>query len=74
MGLGGSPISLWIAGLVLFPGGSERRERRSPGTTIGLRIDGRAGGATTRALPVGGVDLLNCRSIGAVDAYATGLV
>ena len=74
MGLGGSPISLWIAGLVLFPGGSQRRERLGPGAAIGVRIVGRAGGVTTRALLVGGVDLLNCGSIGAVDAYATGLV
>ena len=63
----GSPLSFWIPVLVLFPGGPQRRERLGPGAAIGVRIGGRAAGVTTRALLVGGVDLLDFGSVGAVD-------
>ena len=74
MGVRGGPLAFWIAGLVLFPGCPQRRERLGPGVAVGVRAGGRAAGVITRALLVGGIYLIDSGSVSAVDDDAAGLV
>ena len=74
MGAGSGPLLFWIPDLVLFPGGTQRRERLGPGVAVVLRLGGLAAGAVTRALVMGGIYLLDLGSIGAVNGNTVGLV
>jgi len=74
VGLRGSPLSFWIPVLVLFPGGSQRRERFGPGTAVDARIRGPAADVVARAPMAGGIGLFDLGLVGAVDGDAIGVV